>query len=148
MRRLGKWLLSTLTMAGLLFGAPLVLGSVTAAMLHEKLDFDTTWLLGVLPLGGLLGLFVGWRYQSRVWLTLLAGSLWILSAYYFLQWSTPIETPASMPRGMNRLPITVGNLLRESLLEAAWLTAGGCLVVAAVLNFIREFSSRTRATPT
>ena len=131
------WLRSTIALAALMLGFGIALFQIaapTSNWLLSKYAIRDDWSVMALPVGCLVGVALGVRYRRRLWLEVLAFSLLLFSISVFVHAWMPIEAPPSTPKGMNRLPVSLGNAIRVHLLHVHLLAAGCCILSAGMIN--------------
>ncbi len=137
MGNLAKWILSTVLLTGLMVGLALTLVLLAIPFsqeLRERYQVHDDWCIFALPSGAVLGITLGVRYRGQFWLRVFAGIMLVFATGYIILLSIPYQAPDSMPEGMNRLPIALGNMIREALFCLVLITGGISLAVAAVIT--------------
>jgi hypothetical protein len=149
MGNIAKWILSTVLLTGLMVGLGLILLLLAIPLsqaLLKRYAVHDDWCIFALPSGAVVGLILGVRYRGQIWLRVFAGIMLVFAAGYIISLFIPYQVPDSMPEGMNRLPIAMGNMIREALLRVVLITGILSLAVAAVTNsilyLVRKHESR------
>lgn len=146
--RCGRWILATLRLASLLLGFALLLLLIAgplAEVLNRRYRLDDNWMVLALPVGVILGLFLGVKYRNQRWINVLATILLVILIGFTIDLAIPKQAPDSIPPGMNRLPIALGNMLRAALLYALIITGSVSGVVAAVTHMVLQAGDAAQA---
>lgn len=150
MRSCSRWIYRTLRLASLLLSFALLLLLIAvplADVLNRRYRFDDDWTVLTLPVGAILGLYVGVRYRDRQWLNVMATMMLVVLIGFAIYLAIPQQAPDSIPPGMNRLPIALGNMQRAALLYVMIIAGSVSGVVAAVTHVILQPGPMKRKNP-